>query len=151
MMVFFLSSCFLPFHIHTGYTGIHCESNINECQSDPCQNKAVCTDLINGYRCLCFDGFDGVNCEKINGQCTKNPCRNNGTCHNEIQIPNRQETSVCTCLDGFSGRYCEYNINDCESNPCFHGKCIDMINSFKCICNPGYTGMFFFEIFFLVI
>ncbi|KPM03476.1 Notch-like protein [Sarcoptes scabiei] len=124
-----------------GYTGVHCESNIDECLSNPCQNHAICTDLINGYRCLCTNGFDGVNCEKMIDQCYKNPCRNNGTCHNEIQLSHRQETSVCTCPEGFDGRYCEYNINDCESNPCFYGKCVDMINSFKCICNPGYTGI----------
>ena len=117
-----------------GYTGVHCETNIDECQSNPCQNNAICTDLINGYRCLCMVGYEGTNCEKPVDQCYNNPCRNGGTCRNEGQ------TYVCQCPDGFVGRTCEVNINDCESNPCFNGRCVDDVNAFKCICDTGYTG-----------
>ena len=124
-----------------GYTGIHCETNIDECQSNPCQNGAICTDLLNGYRCLCTPEYDGTNCEKFVDKCSKSSCRNGGTCHNVLSVPGKAPTIVCTCRDGFTGSQCENNVNDCESNPCYHGKCLDSINSFHCICYAGYTGL----------
>ena len=37
--------------------------DIPECDSDPCQNGAVCTDGVNGYGCSCQAGWYGTNCE----------------------------------------------------------------------------------------
>ena len=42
-------------------------SEINECESDPCNNGASCVDEINAFRCICTLGFDGSTCE--NGYC----------------------------------------------------------------------------------
>ena len=33
------------------------------------------------------------------------------------------------------------DIDECESNPCVHGKCQNGDNNYKCICEPGYTGI----------
>lgn len=38
-------------------------SDINECQSNPCQHGAQCEDLLNRYNCLCLPGYRGTNCE----------------------------------------------------------------------------------------
>ena len=40
--------------------------DINECNSDPCQNGATCTDEVNGYACGCADGYTGTLCETGN-------------------------------------------------------------------------------------
>ena len=40
---------------------VHTE--INECESDPCQNGASCVDRLGKYRCTCVFGYTGVNCE----------------------------------------------------------------------------------------
>lgn len=40
-----------------GFTGTHCEININECLSNPCANGGVCVDHINGFRCECPRGY----------------------------------------------------------------------------------------------
>ena len=40
----------------SGFTGHDCEVNINECESLPCQNGALCVDEDNGFQCYCLPG-----------------------------------------------------------------------------------------------
>ncbi|XP_041470036.1 fibropellin-1-like [Lytechinus variegatus] len=47
----------------SGFKGQMCEIDINECESNPCQNGATCKDLVNKYRCHCFPGYMGHQCE----------------------------------------------------------------------------------------
>ena len=49
-----------------GYTGDNCETNINECDPNPCQNGGTCTDGINSYTCTCPLGYSGDDCETGN-------------------------------------------------------------------------------------
>ena len=53
------------------------------------------------------------------------------------------EGSECTeCIPGFTGTDCQTNIDDCEDVDCSgNGQCLDGVNSFKCVCDPGYTGL----------
>ena len=37
--------------------------DINECQSNPCQNGGTCIDAANKYTCNCVLGYSGANCE----------------------------------------------------------------------------------------
>ncbi len=48
------------------FTGMLCEIEINECQSDPCLNQGLCIDLINAFACNCSQGlhiYHGKYCE----------------------------------------------------------------------------------------
>jgi len=46
-----------------GYSGSHCETEINECSSNPCLNGGTCTDKLNGFSCACTSYFTGARCE----------------------------------------------------------------------------------------
>ncbi|XP_067114807.1 EGF-like repeat and discoidin I-like domain-containing protein 3 [Osmerus mordax] len=50
-------------HCSPGYTGVHCQHNVNECESAPCLNGGVCTDLEANYTCVCSGEFSGRNCQ----------------------------------------------------------------------------------------
>uniref|UniRef100_A0A672YZJ4 Neurocan core protein n=1 Tax=Sphaeramia orbicularis TaxID=375764 RepID=A0A672YZJ4_9TELE len=50
---FFLTPCLHP--------------DIDDCQSNPCQNGGTCIDEINSFVCLCLPSYSGATCEKGNG------------------------------------------------------------------------------------
>lgn len=52
-----------------GFGGLRCDTNVNECSSNPCQNGGTCVDGINGYNCQCTGTFSGSNCQEQQ-QCT---------------------------------------------------------------------------------
>ncbi len=52
------TACICVFH--SGYHGLYCEEEYNECLSAPCQNYATCRDLINAYECVCTPQFEGM-------------------------------------------------------------------------------------------
>ena len=37
--------------------------DINECESNPCENGGTCMDMEDGYECECESGFTGPLCE----------------------------------------------------------------------------------------
>ena len=76
---------------------IHCETNINECASSPCQNGAECQDGDNGYKCDCIPGYRGRHCAIDIDECNSNPCQNGGNCTNNLN------GYTCTCAEGFEG------------------------------------------------
>lgn len=51
----FSALTFNLFHL----TGENCSVNIDECESEPCQNGGACVDQINAYTCTCAAGFLG--------------------------------------------------------------------------------------------
>ncbi|XP_041470021.1 nidogen-2-like [Lytechinus variegatus] len=45
-----------------GYTGVHCDLNINECSSHPCMNGGTCINGLNTFTCNCVPGYTGSIC-----------------------------------------------------------------------------------------
>lgn len=52
---FFFFSCHCP----AGYEGDRCETNIDDCVDNKCENNATCVDLIQEYTCRCNPGYTG--------------------------------------------------------------------------------------------
>ena len=48
------------------------DPEINECDSNPCQNGASCVDEVNRHSCVCKPGFVGTHCETGMSFCSKN-------------------------------------------------------------------------------
>ena len=54
---------------------------IDECESNPCQNGGTCMDLLNDYNCSCTDDYTGKDCTKLRIiTCSHEPCKNGATC-----------------------------------------------------------------------
>ena len=125
-----------------GYHGVNCSKEINECQSQPCQNGGTCIDLINTYKCSCPRGTQGIHLHSVSYSCfckkkTQNKCE-----HKNENIANQMLLSPV-------GVHCEINLDDCtpSTDPltnepkCFNnGKCVDRIGGYQCVCPAGYVG-----------
>ena len=130
-----------------GFTGHDCETNIDECANNPCQN-GECMDLTNAFYCLCPDGYSGTLCETMINDCTSYKCKDDpsdlcssGPCHNNGTCESGDGWFRCVCSLGFDGSDCRININECASQPCTEGStCIDGIGAFSCVCPPNKRG-----------
>lgn len=79
-----------------GFTGAHCEIDIDECDPDPC-HYGTCKDSIASFTCLCQPGYTGHRCDININECQSQPCKNGGTCQD------RNNAYNCICLKGTAG------------------------------------------------
>ncbi|XP_028412674.1 fibrillin-1-like [Dendronephthya gigantea] len=116
--------------------GVGCQ-DINECQSDPCDVNANCTNTDGAYECTCNKGYEGngTTCADIN-ECMSNPCDVNANCTN---IDGGYE---CSCRSGYEGNGTSCtDINECGSNPCdVNANCTNNDGSYECTCHMGYES-----------
>ncbi|XP_019627704.1 PREDICTED: uncharacterized protein LOC109472382 isoform X29 [Branchiostoma belcheri] len=79
-------------------------SDINECESNPCQNGGTCTDMVNGYDCRCTQEYGGPNCDIEKERCMSTPGRPMARCH----VNGYCNGQRCICNDGYrgNGTYC---------------------------------------------
>ncbi|XP_059484239.1 protein eyes shut-like, partial [Neocloeon triangulifer] len=122
-----------------GYTGTNCQTEWDECWSQPCLNGGDCFDLVANYNCSCPEGFSGLSCEIDRDECLSEPCQNNGTC------VDGSNGFRCDCLPGYTGSVCEWDISVCNetgTERCLNGgACVEGPGErFWCICAPGWGG-----------
>ncbi|CAO1405171.1 unnamed protein product [Diamesa hyperborea] len=60
-----------------GYTGLSCETNINDCVPNPC-HRGICIDGDNSFTCQCNPGYTGNLCQTQINKCESNPCQYSG-------------------------------------------------------------------------
>ena len=46
-------------HIFLYFEGFNCETNVDDCQSNQCENNGTCVDSLEDYYCNCQAGFEG--------------------------------------------------------------------------------------------
>jgi len=81
-----------------GWTGTHCERDINECAFLACMNGGTCRNTPGSFTCECTPGWTGRNCELDVNECLiPGICSPNATCTNTIG------TYTCACNQGLVG------------------------------------------------
>ena len=64
----------------TGFTGEHCEIDIDECATNNGGCAAECANSDGGYSCVCGAGLEGSDCESDIDGCAGENCSDHGTC-----------------------------------------------------------------------
>lgn len=82
--------------------GDHCELEINECASDPCQRNGTCHDLVNRFYCDCPIPYRGDDCSLL--PCETYPCENGASCVDFVDDPLVPDGFLCYCPSGFIGK-----------------------------------------------
>ena len=83
------------------------KTEINECNSNPCDHSGTCLDYINEYICSCAQGFTGVSCETDIEECDSSPCENGATC-NEAEV----NLFTCNCAAEYMRNTCETDVKE---------------------------------------
>ncbi|KFU90515.1 Crumbs 1, partial [Chaetura pelagica] len=121
----------------TGWGGLLCEADIDDCQSGPCVH-GDCVDAVADFQCECFRGFIGKRCDINVDDCVRHQCRNGATCIDGVY------GYSCKCPPQYSGPRCEWPFppEQCGKNfTCLNGgKCISESWGANCSCRPGFTG-----------
>ncbi|KAM7402917.1 hypothetical protein PAMA_003710 [Pampus argenteus] len=121
-----------------GFTGVDCNSEVRQCDSQPCRNGGHCLESESGYRCACPQGFEGTHCEHKTLTCTDTPCFHGGKCKER----DNGHSYICECPAGYTGLNCEKKVDKCTSLQCTNGgHCVIHSNLRLCRCRSGFTGL----------
>ncbi|XP_063951327.1 uncharacterized protein LOC135153166 isoform X1 [Lytechinus pictus] len=133
----------------TGYQGINCTTDYDECANDDHSCDPVserCSNTIGSYDCVCAPGFEDNSgtCDDIN-ECTDGT---DDCLSSQVTCVNIPGNYTCDCDAGYegdgrnSGTGCS-NIDECSegTDTChYRASCTDSVGSYVCVCNAGYTG-----------
>ncbi|XP_030635443.1 coagulation factor VII [Chanos chanos] len=74
-------------------------SEVDQCESSPCQNGATCMDQRDAYICMCPVNFEGRNCEKARQKSLDCLYKNGGCEHFCVET---SMSTHCECAPGYS-------------------------------------------------
>ncbi|CAL8091500.1 unnamed protein product [Calicophoron daubneyi] len=131
-----------------GFVGEQCETPLDLCEPNPCQNGGYCQHTVHpgDFQCRCAPGWSGRWCQlRSEDPCSVSKiCFNNGVCRPDSLNPGGFR---CDCEPNWMGSVCQLRLPDtracADKALCKNGAtCVDVGNSFSCICRPGYDGKF---------
>ncbi|KAI5090143.1 growth arrest-specific protein 6 precursor, partial [Silurus meridionalis] len=121
-------------HCFTGWTGLRCEKDVNECSKENGNCEHECSNSVGSYHCSCHDGYrlsghhrclDVDECTDVPDVCGTSQCRN------------KDGSYECLCDGGYfynnETKSCD-DVNECESAVC-EEQCVNTPGSFRCYCD----------------
>ncbi|XP_061429566.1 protein jagged-1-like [Lethenteron reissneri] len=118
-----------------GYTGEHCQHNMDECAGVSCGAGGTCVDGVASFQCICPSGWEGELCQHDVDECGSRPCLNGGRCRDLAN------DFACECQGGWKGRTCHSRGGQCDELSCHNGgTCHDLGDTYSCSCAAGWTG-----------
>ena len=129
---------------NTGYDGpgTYC-SDIDECQSDQCEDEQYCVNSPGSFDCACRRGYRAAE-ESANQMCYNiNECLlglNN--CGPRQNCVDTDGSFVCECKDGYIQTpygFCA-DLNECDTGDAcpISYECNNLVGTYECVCSAGY-------------
>ncbi|XP_041085049.1 neurocan core protein-like isoform X2 [Polyodon spathula] len=80
-------------------TGASEEPDIDDCQSNPCENGGTCIDEVNAFVCLCLSSYGGETCDKDTEGCDHGWRKFHGHCYRYFSHRHTWEDAEKDCRE----------------------------------------------------
>lgn len=121
----------------SGFTGSHCQYEVNECDSQPCLNGGICQDALESFRCSCPKGYTGNRCQVQTHSQTLLKDLVKVSCLRTFMFLDGHNISVCFLPTQTPVDWCRRS-SLCQNG----GRCRQKDASFICDCSNGWSGRY---------